>query len=83
MRPMAPIRPQADATSKLSKGAKAKSTTFDVGKTGNGKRADERRSVRTITERIRTADAVPSAIEMCLWHQASQFIKQPMCHHRL
>jgi hypothetical protein len=43
MKPMAPIRQQADATSKLSSGgAKAKSTTFGVGKTGNGKRADER-----------------------------------------
>jgi hypothetical protein len=42
MKPMAPIRQQADATSKLRRGAKAKSMTFGVGKTGNGKRADER-----------------------------------------
>jgi hypothetical protein len=33
MKPMAPTRPQANTTSKLSRGTKAKSTTFDVGKT--------------------------------------------------
>jgi hypothetical protein len=37
MKPMAPIRLQADAASKLSRGAKAKSTTIGVGKTGNSR----------------------------------------------
>jgi hypothetical protein len=37
MKPMIPIRPQADATSKLSRGAKAESTTIGIGNTGNKK----------------------------------------------
>jgi hypothetical protein len=35
MKPMIPIRPQADATSKLSRGAKAESTRIGVGSIGD------------------------------------------------
>jgi hypothetical protein len=38
MKPMIPIRPQADATSKLSRGAKAESMTIGVGNTGSEER---------------------------------------------
>jgi hypothetical protein len=49
MKPMIPIRPQADATSKPSIGDEERTTSID--------RPDQ----------IRTADAVPPALELCLW----------------
>jgi hypothetical protein len=76
MKPMIPIRPQADATSKLSRGAKAESTRIGVGNIGNKERPI---SIDRL-DQIRTADAVPSASGVAYGNQASQVVKQPMCH---
>jgi hypothetical protein len=53
---MIPIRPQADATNKLSRGAKAESITTGV-------------SIDRL-DQIGTADAVPSTLEACLWQSS-------------
>jgi hypothetical protein len=66
MKPMIPIRPQADATSKLSRGAEAESTTIGVGNTGS----EERPISVDRLDQIRTADAVPSTLEVCLWQSS-------------
>jgi hypothetical protein len=54
---------EADATSKLSRGAKAESTRISVGIIGD----EERTTSIDRPDQIRTADAVPPALELCLW----------------
>jgi hypothetical protein len=78
MKPMIPIRPQADATSKLSRGGK--------GRVNDVRRWQERPISIDRLNRIRIADAVPSAsgvVDGNHGNQASQVLKQPMYHHRL
>jgi hypothetical protein len=54
---------EADATSKLSRGAKAELTRIGVGIIGD----EERTTSIDRPDQIRTADAVPPALELCLW----------------